>query len=124
MMRAVAFLTVLLVGLTALYFSERRRNSTPVSANAILAMAADAQRDLTRAPMRLTRLSDDQEITIGNELADRYSVATTKLSPEEQGLLEYVRRVGGTVASHAHLRLPYAFHLVPNHPLTPASSLP
>jgi len=75
--------------------------------------------------MRLTRLSDDQEITIGNELAERYFVATTKLSPEEQGLQEYVRRVGGTVASHAHRRLlPYAFHFVPNHSLINAFSLP
>lgn len=124
MKRAVAFGVVLLIALTALYFSERRRNATPVSANAILEMAADTQRDLTRAPMRLTRLSDDQEITIGNELAERYFVATTKLSPEEQGLLEYVRRVGGTVASHAHRRLPYAFHVVPNHSLINAFSLP
>ena len=74
--------------------------------------------------MRLTRLSDDQEITIGNELAERYSVATAKLSPEEQGLQEYVRKVGGIVASHAHRRLPYAFHLVPNHSLINAFSLP
>ncbi len=124
MKRAVAFLIVLLVGLTALYFSERRRNSTPVSANAILGMAADAQHDLTRAPMRLTRLSDAQEITIGNELAERFSVATSKLGPEEQGLHEYVRRVGGTVASHAHRRLPYAFHLLPDHSLINAFSLP
>ncbi len=124
MKRAVAFVVVLLIALTALYFSERRRNTTPVSANAILEMAADAQRDLTRAPMRLTRLSDDQEITIGNELAERYSVATAKLSPEEQGLQEYVRKVGGIVASHAHRRLPYAFHLVPTHSLINAFSLP
>ena len=124
MKRALAFLIVLLVGLIALYFSERRRNSTPVSANAILEMAADAQRDLTRAPMRLTRLSDDQEITIGNELAERYSIAAAKLSPEEQGLQEYLRTVGRTIASHAHRRLPYAFHLVPNHSLINAFSLP
>ncbi len=124
MKRAFAFLIVLLVGLTALYFSERRRNSTPVSANAILEIAADTQRDLTRAPMRLTRLSDDQEITIGNELAERYSIEGAKLSPEEQGLQEYVRRVGGIVASHAHRRLPYAFHLVPNRSLINAFSLP
>ena len=115
MKRAFAFLVVLLMGLTALYFSERRRNSTPVSANAILEIAADAQRDLTRAPMRLT---------IGNELAERYSIEGAKLSPEEQGLQEYVRRVGGIVASHAHRRLPYAFHLVPNRSLINAFSLP
>jgi len=124
MKRAVAFLIVLLVGLTALYFSERRRNSTPVSANAILEMAADAQRDLTRAPMRLTRLSDAQEIAIGNELDQRYSVEKTKLSPEEQGLQEYLGRIGGIVASHAHRHLPYAFHLVPHHSLINAFSLP
>ncbi len=124
MKRVVAFLIVLLVGLTALYFSERRRNSTPVSANAILEMAADAQRDLTRAPMRLTRLSDAQEINIGNELDQRYSVEKTKLSPEEQALQEYLGRIGGIVASHAHRRLPYAFHLVPHHSLINAFSLP
>jgi hypothetical protein len=73
MKRVVAFLIVLVVGVMALYFSQRRHEATPVSANAVIALAADAQRDLSRAPLRLTRLSDDQEIAIGNQLAQQYS---------------------------------------------------
>jgi beta-barrel assembly-enhancing protease len=124
MKRVVAFLIVLVVGVTALYFSQRRHEPAPVSANAVVAITADAQRDLTRVPMRLTRLSDDQEITIGNELAQRYSAINGKLNPESQALENYVRRVGNTVASHAHRPLPYSFHLLPNQTMMNAFSLP
>jgi predicted Zn-dependent protease len=124
MKRELAFVLVLLVALAALYFSERRRNSTPVSANAVLEIAADAQRDLTRAPMRLTRLSDEEEISIGNQLAQQYSYGLNKLSPEEQGLQEYVKKAGGNVAAHAHRRLPYTFHLLANPSMINAFSLP
>ncbi len=124
MKRATAFLVVLLVGVAGLYFSQRRHEPTPVSANAIVAMAADAQRDLTRAPMRLTRLSDDEEIAVGKELADQYSIPNEKLTPEEQALEAYVRRVGNSLGLRAHRRLPYSFHLVPNRSMINAFSLP
>jgi predicted Zn-dependent protease len=124
MKRAIAFLVVLLVGVAGLYFSQRRHESTPVSANAIVAMAADAQRDLSRAPMRLTRLSDDEEIAVGKELADEYSVPAEKLSAEEQALEAYLRRVGNSLALRAHRHLPYSFHLVPNRSMINAFSLP
>ena len=123
MKRATAFLVVLLVGVTGLYFSQRRHEPTPVSTNAIVALAADAQRDLSRAPMRLTRLSDDEEIAVGKELADEYSVSET-LSSEEQALESYVRRVGTSLGLHAHRPLPYSFHLVPNRSMINAFSLP
>jgi len=72
----------------------------------------------------LTRLSDDDEIAIGNQLADQYSGVTAQLSAEELGLESYVRRVGNNVSSHAHRRLPYSFHLVPNRAMINAFSLP
>jgi len=124
MKRAIAFVVVLLVGVAGLYFSQRRHDPTPVSANAVVAMAADAQRDLTRAPMRLTRLSDDEEIAVGKELAEEYAIPTEKLSSEEQALDGYVRRVGGAVGVNAHRRLPYSFHLVPDRAMINAFSLP
>jgi predicted Zn-dependent protease len=124
MKRAIAFLVVLLVGVTGLYYSQRRHDPTPVSANAIVAMAADAQRDLSRAPMRLTRLSDDEEIAVGKELAQEYAVPAEKLTLEEQALETYVRRVGTSVSLHAHRHLPYSFHLVPNRAMINAFSLP
>ncbi len=124
MKRAAAFLIVLLVGVAALYFSESRHESTPVSANAVVAIAADAQRDLSRAPMRLTRLSDDEEIRIGNELAAQYTRTTPAFTAEEQGLENYIRRIGAPVTLQAHRRLPYSFHLLPNRAMMNAFSLP
>ena len=124
MKRLAIFVVVLAVGVAALYFSQRRHDSTPVSANAVVEVAADAQRDLSRVPMRLTRLSDDEEIAIGSQLADQYSAGTTQLSPEELGLQSYVRRVGNDVALHAHRRLQYSFHLLPNRAMINAFSLP
>jgi predicted Zn-dependent protease len=87
-------------------------------------MAADAQRDLSRIPMHFTRLSDEQEITIGRELATQYATQTRKLTPEEEGLQKYVTRVGNTVALRAHRRLPYAFTVLPDHNMINAFSLP
>lgn len=124
MKRAVVFLIVLGVALAALYFSERHQDKSPVSSNAVLEMAADVQRDVTRAPMRFTRISDEEEIKIGNELAEKYSAYDEKLTPEQQGLQEYVAKVGAAVSSHAHRRLPYRFHLIPNRSLINAFSLP
>lgn len=124
MKRIGVFIGVLLVAVSAIYFSERRHESTPVSANAIVEVAADAQRDLSRVPMRLTRLSDDEEIAVGSELATQYSMNDAKMSPEELALDNYVRRVGSTVSSHAHRHLPYSFHLLPNRSMINAFSLP
>ena len=127
MKRSVVFLFFFLIlglALAGLYWSQRRTKSSPVSANAILNMAADAQRDLSRIPMHFTRLSDEQEIAIGKELAARYATQTRKLTPEEEALEKYVTRVGGTVALHAHRHLPYTFTIVPDHNLINAFSLP
>jgi beta-barrel assembly-enhancing protease len=120
----VAFFLILGFALAGLYWSQRRPKSAPVSANAILNMAADAQRDLSRIPMHFTRLSDEQEIAIGKELAASYATQTRKLTPEEAGLEKYVTRVGNTVALHAHRRLPYSFTVLPDHNMINAFSLP
>ena len=127
MKRSVVFVVFFLIlgfALAGLYWSQRRSKSTPVSANAILNMAADAHRDLTRIPMHFTRLSDEQEIAIGKELASRYRAQTRKLTPEEEGLEKYVTRVGGSLAVHAHRHLPYTFTVLPDHNMINAFSLP
>ena len=124
MKRAVVFLVVLVAGVGAVYYSQRHPQPTPVSANAVVEMAADAQRDITRIPMRLTRISDDEEIAIGDELAQRYMAAEESLSPEQRGLESYVTRVGNIIGLHAHRRLPYQFHLLPDRAMINAFSLP
>ena len=118
------FFAILGFALAGLYWSQRRAKSTPVSPNAILNMAADAERDLSRLPMNLTRLSDEQEISIGRELASRYATETRPLTAEEQGLEKYVGRVGANIALHAHRHLPYSFTVLPDHNMLNAFSLP
>jgi beta-barrel assembly-enhancing protease len=120
----VIFFAILGVSLAGLYWSQRRAKSPPVTANAILNIAADAQRDLTRVPLHFTRLSDEQEIAIGHQLSVGYAGQVMKLTPDEAALENYVRRVGGTVAAHAHRHLAYEFHVIPNHNMINAFSLP
>ena len=118
------FFLVLGVALGALYYTERHNKQAQVSPNALLQMAADAQRDLTRAPMHFTRLSDEQEIAIGKELQTHYATPKVELSPEQRGLAAYVRLVGGRLAVHARRQLPYSFQVIWNRDVINAFSLP
>ena len=120
----ILFFAILGFSLAGLYWSQRRARSTQSSPNAVVDLLADAQRDLTRVPMHFTRISDDQEMSIGHELAARYSMQFQTFTPEDEALEKYVRRVGGTVAAHAHRHLPFEFHLIPDHNLINAFSLP
>jgi beta-barrel assembly-enhancing protease len=74
--------------------------------------------------MHFTRLSHEEEITIGREFANKYSSQVMKLTPEEEALEKYVRRVGGTVSARAHRHLDYNFHLIPDRNMINAFSLP
>jgi predicted Zn-dependent protease len=120
----VVFFVVLGVALGALYYTQRHNQQAPVSPNAVLEMAADAQRDLTRAPMHFTRLSDEEEIAIGKQLAAHYAPPQRELSPEQQGTAAYVGLVGARLAAHAQRRLPYSFHVFWDRNIINAFSLP
>jgi len=118
------FFLVLVASAAAIYYAQRRQKQARVSANALMEMTADAQRDISRLPMHLTRLPDDEEIAIGRQLESQYSYMGKKMTPDEQVLENYVRQVGGRVASHAHRTLPYEFHLVPDRNMMNAFALP
>ena len=121
----VSFFVVLGLALAALYYTQIRNKRTRVSANAVLELAADAQRDLTRAPMHLTRLSDAEEISIGKQLAKQYDSQRQNLTTEEQELAVYLERVGKVLALHAQRQqLPFSFHLIPDRNMINAFSLP
>jgi predicted Zn-dependent protease len=124
MRRAIAFIIVAVIGAAALYFAQKRQQSVPVNANPMVEVVADVQRDVTRVPMRLSRISDEQEIKIGNELAAQYALKQDTLNPEQKALQSYVRQVGGRLAAHAHRKLPYQFNIVADAGLLNAFSLP
>ena len=119
-----SFFLVLGVALGALYYTQRHNKQAPVSPNAVLEMAADAQRDLTRAPMHFTRLPDEEEIAIGKTLAAHYPPPQQELSPEQQGTAAYVSLLGARLAAQAQRQLPYRFHVIWDHNMINAFSLP
>jgi beta-barrel assembly-enhancing protease len=121
MKRILALAAILLIAGAGLYFAQRRQAHDAVSPNAVLDAAADLQRDVTRAPMHFTRISDEEEIRIGDELARHYTAA----GPAPDARTEaYIQDVGARIAAHAKRRLPYHFHLIPNPEFINAFALP
>lgn len=124
MKRTLALVVVLLVAAASLYLAQHRKRKDTVSSNAVVDMAADWQRDMSRAPMQFTRISDEQEEHIGDELAQRYLLAQPNQSAESRATELYVNEVGTRAAAHAKRKLPYRFHLIANTNLINAFALP
>ena len=125
MKRCLALAAILALAIAALIFSERRRVDAEVSPAPILYFVADTERELTRIPVTLTRMSNRQEIVIGNEMARRYLESNrADNTPEYREISAYVSEVGARVAGHAHRRLPYKFHYIPESYFVNAFALP
>jgi predicted Zn-dependent protease len=124
MKRGLILAVLVLAAGLSIYFGQRSKDPAAVSPNAVLNIAADMQRDVTRAPMRLTRISNEEEIRIGDALAEQYLPAASSLSGKEVALQQYGQRVGGTLAQRAHRKLPYRFHLLPDRNMINAFALP
>ncbi len=126
MKRWIALASVILLAGAALFLSEKRKAQAPVRPDPILYFIADTERELTRAPAAFTRLSDAEEIRIGNDLAWRYSLQFRAFGEEAETrtVEEYVQRIGLRVAARAHRKLPYKFHYIPNPDFINAFALP
>src|SRR5208282_3208653 len=126
MKHRIFLLVAVLLAVLGLVLSEALKPEVPVSPAALLFFLADTQRELTRMPMQVTRLPDEKEIEIGNAIARRYlsMLPRAAANPEEQAIAAYVSGVGQRVAQHAHRRLPYRFHYVPDVNFINAFALP
>jgi predicted Zn-dependent protease len=123
MTRWIVLIGIVACGIAAVLVSERRKVDVPPSPAAVLYFVADTEREITRMPMRLTRTSDDEEIQAGDELAREYG-QQTQLDEEDAGEQGYIQPVGERVAAHAHRRLPYKFHYIPNADFVNAFAVP
>lgn len=117
-------LLILMLGIISVVVVQRRREAAAVSPNAVVNMVADAQRDTFRAPLQLTRLSDEEETRIGDEMANRYLSAYNSVDDKSDEVTQIVQRVGKRLAAHAHRHLQYRFHLLPNRSMLNAFALP
>lgn len=125
MMQKIIFGAVLVVAVAALTVSERRSVKAEVSPAPILYFVADTERELTRVPVSLTRISDAEEIKAGDEMARSYLESRHEESaPEYRTISAYVSRVGTRITQHAHRKLPYKFHYLPDDYMINAFALP
>src|SRR5262249_35048767 len=80
---------------------------------------------LTRMPTQFTRLSDAEEIQIGDELARYYvNSAEDERHIENDDIQNYIAEVGKPLADRAHRRLPYRFHYIADRNMINAFALP
>jgi predicted Zn-dependent protease len=124
MKRLSVLALILLTCGAALYMAQRRKTADAVNANAVVDAAADLQRDITRVPMRITRLSDRDEVRIGDQLVERYGYADPYADAKMASIEDYVGQVGLRVAAHAQRGIDFHFHLLPDPSLINAFAVP
>jgi predicted Zn-dependent protease len=121
MKRLLFLILVLAAAAGALYYSRRHKQETRVGPEAVLNALADTQRELSRVPAAITRISDEEEISIGNSLAERYA---TQYGAGDATMQAYVNTVGRKVSGRARRKFDYKFHYVADAGLVNAFALP
>jgi predicted Zn-dependent protease len=127
MKRYLPLALILASGCVAILFVQREHINTQPGPQTLLTAAADAQHELTRMPARLDRMTDAEEIAIGNALAK--GAATSWNSPKAEHSHDaateaYLQAVGSRVAVHARRKLPWTFHYIPSPEFVNAFALP
>ena len=124
MRRWVSFALIVVAGLLAIFFAEHQKIATQAGPQAVLSIAGDAERELSRVPLNLDELSDADEIRIGDELAKSYESQWKPDQEKAKQVEAYIQEVGAVVSSHAKRKLPYRFHYVPQASFVNAFALP
>jgi len=121
MRRLIILIVILAAAAAALYYSGRHKQEARVGPEAVLNALAETERELSRMPAAVTRMSDEEEIRTGNALAEHYSA---QYGQGDALMQDYVATVGRKVAAHARRKFDYKFHYVPDETLVNAFALP
>ncbi|HTK94473.1 MAG TPA: M48 family metallopeptidase, partial [Terriglobales bacterium] len=119
----IALVVIVLGSLAAIYVAQHRQAHASVGPDAIVHLIADTEHELSRVPAQATRMSDSEEIAIGNEIVRDHSWMTEQ-SPNNSPMAQYVQRVGLSVAGRAHRKLPYKIHYIEDDGLVNAFAIP
>ena len=118
---------IVLAGIAAVVAAQWQHISTRASPQGVLTAAADAQHELTRVPASVDRMSDEEEIALGNEMAARYATELPAGAPQSarpSAMEAYLQRIGERTAAHARRRLPWHFHYIADAGFVNAFALP
>jgi beta-barrel assembly-enhancing protease len=121
MKRFLILLLILASSAGAFYYSRRHKQEARVGPEAVLNVLADTQREISRVPATVTRISDNEEIQIGNALAAQYA---PRSGPQDAAMQAYINTVGRKVAARARRKFDYKFHYVADENLINAFALP
>lgn len=109
----------------AAFFLQRQRATVPISPRPLLYLVADTEQEAERLPLALTRVSDQEEIQVGNGLARRYRLAPLGQSQIELAVTSYLNHVGSLVARGVRRQdIPYHFYLEDDPYFVNAYALP
>lgn len=109
----------------ALYYSAHHKaDRSHVGPEALLSAGAEVQRELSRVPAQVIRLSDKEEAEAGDAMARRYASQSQGKTEEDAAIGKYVTAVGRNVAARAHRKLDYRFYYIPSDSLINAFALP
>lgn len=120
--------TIVVVSGAALIYSARRPDDTRAGVGTLFGWFAEAQRETSRIPMKITRLSDAEEISIGNQVAAREGLPNLhqqyQYSANDLAMEQDVSRIGNRLSARSRRTLPYTFYYVPDPNFFNAFALP
>jgi beta-barrel assembly-enhancing protease len=119
------FAIVVLSGIAAIVVAERRHVDVNPDPAPLVYLVADTEQELTRMPVQFTRMSDEEEVRIGNQLATGYGYEEkNNKTPQQIEIENYLNKVGAPLAARAHRKLPYRFHYIQDPYFINAFALP
>jgi predicted Zn-dependent protease len=130
MMRRIIAAAILIAGCVALYFLQRAKSEAPISPAPVLYLVADTEREASRIPMALTRVSDEEENKIGAQIAKEYGLTNAdRFKDDKTGDAEAIERYLNTVGFRLtpqvqRQAIRYHFYLDDNQYLVNAFALP
>ena len=123
--RPIVTMALLAAGGAGRWLLQREGATTEITPRPIFYLVADAQRQLERIPLRLTRVNVEEEGRVGRELASQISFAASEDDPSVQSRIAYLNEVGRRLAVNAERPgINYRFHYVPSEGLVNAFALP
>ncbi|HET9178909.1 MAG TPA: M48 family metalloprotease [Terriglobia bacterium] len=124
MKRWIALCLIILLAAGAVVLSQKQKGDAPVTPAGLLRWVADAEREFTRVPASVVRLTDEREIQIGDRLAAEYSARFGPKGPGDTIMAADVQKVGLRLSAYAHRKLPYRFHYVSDNDFINSFALP
>jgi predicted Zn-dependent protease len=124
--RIIIALILCIAGVLAITSLQRKKARVEITPRPLLYIVADAEREAERLPLTLTRVSEEEENSVGRELAASEGYTAPSASdPQAPAISRYLNVVGMRVARNVHRKkIAYTFHYLPDENFVNAFAMP